>query len=135
MTKECTVVNPRTSHRHLISALEDLGYTVRSGQDESFTMQKEALGESTGALTSRITGVKNADGVGYISYRYVNHIVLAVLAVIAVIGVALSPFGLIVTAAVAPVGYLVWRRSLKTVKFKVLQQSKVSMLIEGEVLA
>ncbi|MBM3898174.1 MAG: hypothetical protein FJ358_06605 [Thaumarchaeota archaeon] len=124
MTKEGTIVNPRSVHRHLVLAVEELGYMIRSSQDESFTIQKEALGESTGTLTSRIGGVKNTEGAGYISYGYVSRIVMAVLTVVAVIGLALSPFGLLVTAAVAPVGYLVWKRSLKTVKFKVLQQSR-----------
>ena len=62
-------VNPREFHRKVISALENVGYSVPRDSNETLQLQKEIIGSKTGSVVSRIQGNRSTAHNGVVTYK------------------------------------------------------------------
>lgn len=130
-------------HRRLILVLEDLGYTIRSGLDENFRLDKETLGESTGIVSSKIRGIKQVYGSGSITYKHTSSLAIIVLVLLMVTGLAIAAAsggnpgaaaaGILLFLFTTFGLYQISKRSLRSDQFNVLRNTEVRVLTSGEV--
>lgn len=126
-------INPREFHRKAIAALENVGYAVTRGQNESLEIQKEIIGSKTGSVVSWIEGTKGRMRNGVISYK--PHTMIGAVAVL--FGVIFGLLGLASGAFLAlgllmiVVGlYLLFQS--KTSQFLIMFVDTIRVLSVGE---